>query len=176
MLSGCIAYDEPPCDLEAGVASASSRGSSVREILTRMQLLMHRYAQAGAAGLGGSGMQGAIDVVGAPGLLQMCHLGRLTGVLEATHAAQTVRMTFAAGGLVTAASDERQGREAVIQFLAWTEGYFSFLHGATAEGGALSEPTDSLILEGCRILDERSATTLEDWAQEPGGDSRRQRG
>ncbi len=56
----------------------------------------------------------------------------------------------------------------MIQFLAWTEGHFSFLHGAAAEGGALSEPTDILILEGCRFLDERSATTLEGWPNDLG--------
>jgi hypothetical protein len=104
----------------------------------------------------------------------MCNLGRLTGVLEATHATQTVRMTFAAGELVTAISDEAQGRAAVIQFLTWTQGQFAFLHGATADGGALCEPTDALILEGCRILDERSATTLEYWASETESGSREQ--
>ena len=133
----------------------TSRGSPLREILSRVQLRRGhpRAASAGRA----PGMQGAIEVIGAAGLLQMCHLGRLTGTLEATHEARTVRMTFETGRLATAASTERRGREAVIDFLAWTDGRFAFQPGATAEGGPISETTEFLILDACRILDEKAA-------------------
>ena len=70
-------------------------------------------------------------------------------------------MTFDKGRLATARSEEAQGREAVIQFLAWTEGRFAFEPGATADGEPIAEPTDFLILEACRILDEKSATRVE---------------
>jgi hypothetical protein len=78
------------------------------------------------------------------------------------HEALTIRMTFESGQLVSAGSEEAQGRAAVIQFVAWTGGRFAFQPGAVAEGGEVSEPTDSLILEACRLFDERSATKLED--------------
>jgi hypothetical protein len=90
------------------------------------------------------------------GLLQIIH-GRLTGALEATRGARTIRMTFETGRLASATSEEAQGRDAVIQFLAWTEGRFAFQPGARAEGGPISEPADFLILEACRLLDEGSA-------------------
>ncbi len=109
LLSGCMPTTSRKATPMQALRQAVSRGSSVREILTRMQLLMHRYAQAGSAGPGGTGMQGPIDVVGAPGLLQMCHLGRLTGVARGHARGPDGRMTFAAGALVTAASEERQG-------------------------------------------------------------------
>ena len=111
-------------------------------------------------GPGGPGVQGALEVIGATGLLQMCQQGRLTGALEATHEARTIRMTFETGRLAAATSEEAQGRDAVIQFLAWTEGRFTFQPGATAEGGPISESTDFLILEACRILDEASANRI----------------
>jgi hypothetical protein len=114
------------------------------------------------AGPVGTALQGAIEVIGAAGLLQMCQLFRLTGALEATCEARTVRMTFENGRLATATSEEAQGRDAVIEFLAWTEGRFAFQPGATADGEPISERTDFLILEACRILDERSAPKVED--------------
>jgi hypothetical protein len=116
----------------------------------------------GVAGPVGPSLQGTIEVIGAAGLLQMCHLFRLTGALEATSEFRTVRMTFETGRLATATSEEAQGRDAVIAFLAWTEGRFAFQPGATAVGEPISEPTDFLILEACRILDERSVPKIED--------------
>ncbi len=106
-------------------------------------------------------MEGPIEVLGAPGLLQMCHQGALTGALEATREAETIRMTFDKGRLASATSDEADGREAVVQFVGWTEGRFVFDPGATAEGAPISEPTNFLILEACRLLDEKSATRIE---------------
>jgi len=131
------------------------KGFPLREILSRIRM-GRSHTQASDAGYA-AGIQGAIEVIGAAGLLQMCHLGRLTGTLEATHEARTIRMTFETGRLATAASTERRGREAVIDFLAWTDGRFAFQPGATAEGGPISETTEFLILDACRILDEKAA-------------------
>jgi len=162
LLSGYQAYDERQRGVETGADQPVSIGFSVHEILRHMQLLMQRYAPARAAALGSAGVQGVIDLLGAPGLLQMCHRGGLTGALEVTHEARTIRMTFDNGRLATATSDETQGRDAVIQFVAWAGGRFTFQPGATAEGAPISEPTEFLILEACRILDEKSATSIED--------------
>ncbi len=161
LLSGCQAYDERPSGSEAGAAEPVPVGSSVHEILSRMQLLMQRYAQATEVTLGGASVRGSIEVLGAAGLLQMCHQAELTGALEVTYAAQTIRMAFDYGRLATASSDEAQGREAVMQFLTWAGGRFTFQPGPVAEGGSISEPTEYLILEACRLLDEKSATTIE---------------
>jgi diguanylate cyclase (GGDEF)-like protein/PAS domain S-box-containing protein len=135
--------------------------SAIPEVLSRMHLLMARYAQAAAAGPGGVGMKGAIEIIGAADLLQMCHLCRLTGALEATHGAVTIRMTFETGRLAAATSEDAQGRDAVLQFLSWTEGRFAFQPRGNTECASISEPTDLLILESCRLLDEASATTIE---------------
>jgi len=149
-----------PLEMEGGRRRAFERGELLLEYPPAADQtgdLVH-----GAEGPGGAGMQGAIEVIGAPGLLQMCHLGRLTGALEATYEARTIRMTFDTGRLATATSEEAEGRDAVMQFLAWTEGRFAFRPGATAEGGPISESADFLILEACRLLDEGSARRTQD--------------
>jgi hypothetical protein len=160
LLSGCQAYDERQRGPQAGADLSVSIGPSVHEILCRMQLLMLSYALAGTAALGG--VKGAVEVPGAPGLLQMCHQGRVTGALEVTFESRTISMTFDRGRLTTAISEEAQDRDAVIQFVAWTGGRSEFQPDATAEGGPILEPTELLILDACRILDETSATTIED--------------
>jgi EAL domain-containing protein (putative c-di-GMP-specific phosphodiesterase class I)/CheY-like chemotaxis protein len=159
-LSGSETHDEQDRGNEAGAEPEVSRGSSVHDILGRMEFLMKRYGQAGTAGRGGAGMEGDVGVIGASGLLHMCYRGRLTGVLKATHEGQTVSMAFEIGWLASALSDGAQGREAILQFLAWTEGRFVFRPGAIMAGGPISEPTDFLILDACRVLDQRAAAKL----------------
>jgi diguanylate cyclase (GGDEF)-like protein/PAS domain S-box-containing protein len=160
-VSGCDAVRDRPSCVPSG-ADRSVCAGWVDEILACMRVLMERCALAGAAGPGRPGMQGDLERIGVPSLLRICHLGELTGTLEVTHEAQTVRMAFDGGRLATAASEDAQGRDAVIQPMAWSEGRFSFRPGATAVGGPIFGPTDLLILDACRALDARSATTLGD--------------
>jgi diguanylate cyclase (GGDEF)-like protein len=140
-------------ELEGGLRRALERGELFLEYQPASDRTVSRVHT--AEGPGGAGLQGALDVFGAPGLLQMCHIGRLSGTLEASHEARTIRMSFDAGRLTTAASQEAQGRDAVMEFLAWTQGRFAFHPGATAAGALISEPMDFLILEACRLLDEK---------------------
>ncbi len=80
----------------------------------------------------GAGMQGALDVIGAASLLQICRIALLSGALVATHEARTIRMTFEMGRLAAATSGNAQGRDAVQEFLTWTRGRFAFHPGVAA--------------------------------------------
>ena len=95
----------------------------------------------GVEGPGGAGMQGALDVIGAASLLQICRIARLSGALVATQAARTIRMMFEAGRLAAAISGDAQGRDAVLEFLTWTCGRFAFHPGASAGAGRILDGT-----------------------------------
>jgi hypothetical protein len=99
-------------------------------------------------------MGGGIDVVGAPGLLQMCHLTRLTGVLTVVDGPRRVEMGFREGEIVSAQSADATGTEAVYAFLSWETGSFEFNPVDPGPGTGLGQGFDQLILEGCRRLDE----------------------
>jgi len=142
-------------ETEGGLRRALERGELFLEYQPARDRAVNRVN-----GVDGAGMHGALEVCGALGLLQMCHVGRLSGALEATHAARTIRMTFETGRLAAATSERAKGREALMEFLAWTEGRFAFHPGATAGDGPISEPMDFLMLEACRILDETAAARL----------------
>jgi DNA-binding response OmpR family regulator len=125
-----------------------------RELLIRIQLLLKRYAEMGTRNRRGAGMEGSIDVVGAPGMLQLYHLGRLTGVCTVRTAARLVEVRFRNGEIVGADAGSARGVDAVYDLLSWSRGHFEFVPGDPGEGAPLGESFEQLLLEGCRRQDE----------------------
>lgn len=151
-LSGWDDYKERYRGLEAGGDEYLSKFTPVRELLLRVQLILGRYS-----GLGRGpeeGLAGDIGVVGPAGLLQVCHLTRLTGVAEARSGNEAFEARFRRGELVGARLGELQGEAAVFAFLGWLSGRFRFGSGEPGDASPLGESFDQLILEGCRRLDE----------------------
>src|SRR5439155_5640863 len=81
-LSGWDDYKARYQGLELGADDFVSKETPVRELLIRIQLTLKRYMSLGRHGARGAGMEGQLEVMGTPGVLQVCHLTRLTGVLE----------------------------------------------------------------------------------------------
>jgi DNA-binding response OmpR family regulator len=154
-LSGWDDYKDRYRGLEAGADEFLSKDTSIRELLIRIQILLKRYSDLGARSWRGPGMEGRIEVVGAPGLLQMCHLGRLSGVCSIGSGERKAELKFKQGEVVGASQGELSGEEAVYEILGWTEGHFSFAPGGPGAGEPLGEGFSQLLLEGCRRLDER---------------------
>ncbi|HET8644815.1 MAG TPA: response regulator, partial [Vicinamibacteria bacterium] len=152
-LSGMDDYKQRYHGLRLGADDFLSKESSVRELLVRIQLLMKRYADLGARSES-AGMQGEIQVIGAPGVLQVCHLSRLTGVLSAQDGPWRASVRFRDGEIVAAECGAARGEDAVFEFLGWESGTFHFAPGDAGEGEKVGESFDRLLLEGCRRLDE----------------------
>ena len=153
-LSGWDDYKQRYHGLQLGADDFLAKDTPVRELLVRIQLILQRYSDLGVRGRRGAAMGGGIDVVGAPGLLQMCHLTRLTGVLSVVDGERRVEIRFREGEIVSAQSAEAQGPEAVYEFLSWDRGSFEFDPVDPGPGTGLGQGFDQLILEGCRRLDE----------------------
>ena len=109
-------------------------------------------------------MEGEIEMLSAPGVLQICHQGRFTGTFNAVSDARRkddeegprreVEIRFRDGEIVGARSGARVDVPAVYEFLSWTHGHFAFLPGEVADGEPIAQSVEHLLLEGCRILDE----------------------
>jgi DNA-binding response OmpR family regulator len=151
-LSGWDDYRQRYRGLELGADDFLSKETSVRELLIRIQLLMKRYSDL-ARGRQETGMSGEIEVIGAPGILQVCHLSRLTGTLEARRDDREARVRFREGEIVGADCEAAAGVEAVFAFLAWETGRFQFTPGHPTEMTPLGG-FSQVLLEGCRRLDE----------------------
>jgi DNA-binding response OmpR family regulator len=157
-LSGWDDYKERYRGLEAGGDEFLSKETPVRELLIRIQLLLQRFSDLGSRprrGPGGAGMEGDIGVIGPPGFLQMCHLAQLTGVCHVESSAGRFEVRFRDGEIVRASTDLAAGAPAVFEFLSWDSGHFEFVPGDPGEGEPVAQNFDQLLLEGCRLLDER---------------------
>jgi CheY-like chemotaxis protein len=160
-LSGWDDYKDRYRGLEAGADEYLSKQTPVRELLLRMRVLMERYAGLAGRDRQRAGMEGRIDVIGAPAVLQMIHLGRLTGSCLLKAGSREAEIRFSSGEIVGARSAGLEGEEAVFDFLAWDSGRFEFVPGPM-QGDAVGESFDQLVLEGCRRLDEQRRVPLGD--------------
>jgi hypothetical protein len=100
-------------------------------------------------------LRGAVELMGAPAVLQICNLSQLTGVLVARRGSQSIRIAFRSGQIVSATGPDHHGVAVVYDFIGWPQGQFEFDRGAIAEGVPMTEDFNALLLEGCRRLDER---------------------
>jgi hypothetical protein len=103
-------------------------------------------------------MEGRIELIGMPGLLQMAHLSRLTGVLEVGSGGKAAEVRFREGELLSLHVGARYGEAALLDLLSWAEGHFSFAPGDPGTAPPLGS-FSQLLLDACRRLDERSRAT-----------------
>jgi len=155
-LSSLDDYWERHHALELGADDYLSKTLPLRELLIRLQLALSRYYDATDHFGEASGMGGRVDLVGIPGILQMCHQGLLSGVCT-FHSPErrAIEVCFRRGEIVGARSaDGFQGVDVIFELLSWTRGRFEFLPGESDEGAPIC-PFEKLLLEGCRRMDEK---------------------
>jgi DNA-binding response OmpR family regulator len=153
-LSGWDDYRSRYRAYELGATEYIAKGSPLRELLMRIHLLLRRYAELGQDAGHGS-LSGTLDLLGATGLLQMCHLSSLTGTLTVRSGTAHVEVRFRNGELVGAHSGAGNGLAVLHELLGWTRGVFEF---SPAQVDPTAMPLGSfthLLLEGCRLLDEQ---------------------
>jgi DNA-binding response OmpR family regulator len=162
-------YDERCHGLNLGADDYFSKATPPQELLLRLQVLLSRYSELRARTRNDAGLEGGIDLIGATGMLQMCHLGRFTGTCTVRSADTWVQIRMRDGEILSARSPRVTGEEAIFDLLAWTRGRFEFVVGDPGPGDPLAR-FDYLLLEGCRRLDEARAAELE--GEPEGGASR----
>jgi hypothetical protein len=141
--------------LRAGADDYVAKPAPSRELRIRMELLLKRFAEIEMGSEPGAGLRGAVELVGAPAVLQICHLNALTGVLIARRGSQSLRIAFRHGDVVSAIGPDHEGPLVVYDFIGWPNGQFEFDRGALVEGTSVDADFNALLLEGCRRLDER---------------------
>lgn len=152
--------EQDDCDsrhqaLLAGADDYLVKPAPSRELFVRLELVLRRFTADISGEKPGAGLRGAVELMGAPAVLQICHLSQLTGVLVARRGSQSLRIAFRRGQIVSATGPDHRGADVVYDFIAWPQGQFEFDRGALAEGLPMSDDFNALLLEGCRRLDER---------------------
>ena len=141
--------------LKAGADEFLPKPAPSREMLIRLELLLKKFGEIEASAEHGTSLRGAIELVGAPAVLQMCHLNQLTGVLVARRGSVSVRVGFRQGEIVSAIGPDHQGEAVIYDFVGWPQGQFEFVGAAAVDGAPIDSDFNALLLEGCRLLDER---------------------
>ena len=152
-LSGWDDYKDRYRGLEAGADEYLSKDTPIRELLIRIQIVLKRYSDLGERSFRGPGMEGRLEVIGVSGLLQMCHLGSLTGVLTMGSGPRAAELRFKEGEIVGAQAAVKSGEDALLELLGWPEGHFSFAAGDPGPGAPLGS-FNQVLLDACRRLDE----------------------
>ncbi len=154
-LSNWDEYWERYHGLKLGANDYLSKQTPPRELLIRIQLTLKRYSEVGTRTTQGAGMEGHVELIGVPSMLQMCHLGRFSGVCKVHSGTQEIQVKFQRGQVVSARSNRAHDAEAIYELISWTGGRFEFEPDDTVQGEPVGESFDHLLLEGCRRLDER---------------------
>jgi DNA-binding response OmpR family regulator len=141
--------------MKAGADEFLAKPTPSRELLIRLELLLKRFGELELGEDQGAVLRGVVELVGAPAVLQICHLNQLTGVLLARRGSYSVRIAFRGGQIVAATGPDHGGAQAVYDFIAWPQGQFEFERGAVVDAAPIDADFNGLLLEGCRRLDER---------------------
>ncbi|MEW6302902.1 MAG: DUF4388 domain-containing protein [Verrucomicrobiota bacterium] len=100
---------------------------------------------------------GSLESVTLVDLLQLLATSQKTGVLVIERAGSTGRIHLKDGQIHHASIDGQtatQAEKSVFRLLRWTAGEFEFSPEDREKPGTISEPTQSLLLEGVRQADE----------------------
>jgi Domain of unknown function (DUF4388) len=107
---------------------------------------------------GHSGFTGTVVGWGLPDILQVCLQGRFSGALAVELEDRAGRIVLSEGRIVDAEEGDDAGEQAFYEIMQWTSGRFRLEPGAGAGRVTIDRSPQFLLLEACRIADERLAT------------------
>jgi FHA domain/Domain of unknown function (DUF4388) len=107
-----------------------------------------------------SAMQGRLEEVGLPDLLQLLGTSRKSGVLQVASGERRGAVRLGGGRIthcVIEGSPALSPAEVIAEMVQWADGSFELLPAQSPPPGpALDEPVDAVLIEALRRLDERN--------------------
>lgn len=141
--------------LELGVEDYLTKPIYIREVLTRVRVLLEKREkeklerrERSATFAGSLGEMGLVD------LIQTVEIGRKTGRLYIEARGQQGVIAFREGKVCDARCARLSGERAFYRMLVWNEGAFSMEFGAHDEADVIELSTQGLLMEGMRRVDE----------------------
>jgi CheY-like chemotaxis protein len=128
----------------------------VKELSERARRLTARFQQAKieAKGAGGGRMGGSLSEMNLLDWMTSLEQGRKTCALILRRGAEQCTMFFDEGQVSHAVYGDLKGDQAVFKVLTWTEGDWELDFKMTATERTTTMPTQGLMMEGLRLLDE----------------------
>lgn len=142
--------------VELGIGDCLCKPVSVRELVTRVNLMLARRTQALLASSSAEQkhFSGHLQDIGVIDLLQAFEAGRRSGVLQIEHATRSATVLFKNGKVVDAEQGQLRGEEALYRTFLWTSGVFDVEFGQVDVTDNVPIGTAALVMEGMRRIDE----------------------
>lgn len=142
--------------VELGIADCLCKPVSVRELVTRVNLMLARRTRAmlSANNVEQTHFSGHLQDIGVIDLLSAFEAGRRSGVLQIEHGARSATVLFTNGKVVDAEQGPLRGEEALYRTLLWTTGVFDVEFVEVDVPDNVPVGTAALIMEGMRRIDE----------------------
>jgi CheY-like chemotaxis protein len=104
----------------------------------------------------GTALEGSVDLIGMPAVLEFFHFNRLSGVCSVrTTSGRFAEVHFREGEIVRARTDDGfEGAQAIFRLISWSDARFAFLNQAPEAGSHIAQRFEQLMLEGMRRMDE----------------------
>jgi uncharacterized protein (TIGR02266 family) len=139
--------------LNLGAEDYLAKPIDPEELRARVQMVLRRIQPSRRGVPMASGQLAAMNLLS---LIQMFEGERRTARLLLARGDAHGEIVFEDGKITRAALGMREGKAAVYQFLTWREGTFQMAPPDTSSqiGGAVDAPTQALLMEGMRRIDE----------------------
>jgi CheY-like chemotaxis protein len=150
------ALDDKLRGLELGVDDYLAKPIMVREVVTRVQLLLARKRQQRIAAepQARTRFSGSLEDVAVVDLLQTIAVSGKSGVASVKRGEREAWLYFDRGQIIDAEVGDLQGEEAVYRVITWTTGIFDLEFRAIERPRVIDVPQAVLLMEGLRRVDE----------------------
>lgn len=154
-LSSEVSLEQKVKGLELGVEDYLTKPIYLKEVLTRVRVLLEKLEKAKLEKRERSAtFNGVLGEMGLVDLVQTIEIGRKTGQLIVDSRGARGTIAFRDGKVVDARTGRLRGERAFYRMLVWNEGVFSMEFGAHEEADVIDLSTQGLLMEGMRRVDE----------------------
>lgn len=143
--------------LELGVEDYLTKPIYIKEIITRVNLILQRFERQGLErrSLTKTRFSGSLSEMGLVDLLQTIDISRKSGVLHLSNGDKRGAVFFDEGSLAHAELGSLRGEHAVYRFLVWNDGHFDLeFRPVRIADRTIQTSTQGLLMEGMRRVDE----------------------
>jgi DNA-binding response OmpR family regulator len=141
--------------LELGVDDYLTKPIFIREILARVGLSLQRRQKERLETRGSkTKFSGNLTDMGMVDLIQTIDVSRKSGVIRLAKEGDDGEIHFREGKVIDASTRSRKGADAVYRMLVWSDGTFDIEFCSVDRDDVVELPTQGLLMEGMRRLDE----------------------
>jgi hypothetical protein len=114
------------------------------------------------------GFEGAILGLPLADVLQLQHQNRFSGCVTLTNGDRKGKLYFRSGAIIHAELPDCEGEDACYRMLSWRGGHFTSDMKINTTRHTIDKPLSFLLLEACRLMDEKQLVQDEPPPSKPG--------